>query len=67
MTEERGDRNQDIARITVVIPRVINREDNEMLTKPVSMREVCNICIRIFSIITPLNNQPMENNSILKI
>ena len=27
----------------------------------------CNIHIRIFSMITQLNNQPMENNSILKI
>ena len=37
MIEERGDRSQDIAWITALIPRVITREDNEMLTKPVTM------------------------------
>ena len=40
MTEDRGDKSQDIVRVTVLIPKVITREDNEMINQPISMQEV---------------------------
>ena len=40
MTEDRGDRRQDINNTTRLIPRVITRENNEMLVKPISMQGV---------------------------
>ena len=40
MTEDSSERSQDIAHINTLIPRVITREDNEMLVKPISMQEV---------------------------
>ena len=40
MTEDRGDRSQEIAKITILTCRVITREHNEILVKPISMQEV---------------------------
>ena len=40
MTKDNNDRDQDIARITALIPRSLTREDNEMLNKRISMQEV---------------------------
>ena len=40
MTEHGNDKDHDITRITVLIPRTVTREDNEMLNKPISMQEV---------------------------
>ena len=40
MTEDNTDRGQDIDRIIALIPRSVTREDNESLTKPISMQEV---------------------------
>ena len=37
MTEDNYSREQDIAQITVMIPRVVSREDNENLNKPISL------------------------------
>ena len=47
MTEDSSDRSQDIAHISTLIPRVITREDNEMLIKPISMQEVEEAIIHI--------------------
>ena len=40
MTEDNYSREQDIAQITALIPRVVSREDNENLNKPISLQEV---------------------------
>ena len=40
MIEDNNERGQDIDRITSLIPRAVSREDNESLTKPISMKEV---------------------------
>ena len=40
MVEDRGDRRHDITKITILIPKVVTRENNEMLLKPISMQEV---------------------------
>ena len=40
MTKDGGERGRDIDRITPLIPRVVSREDNEVLNKPISMQEV---------------------------
>ena len=40
MTKDGVDRDQDIDRITALIPRTVTREHNEMLNKPFSMQEV---------------------------
>ena len=40
MTEDNNDRGHDIDRIIALIPRSVCREDNESLTKPISMQEV---------------------------
>ena len=37
MTEDNYSREQDIAHITALIPRVVSREDNENLNKPISL------------------------------
>ena len=37
MTEDNNDRDQDIAQITALIPRIVTKEDNEMLNKPILM------------------------------
>ena len=39
-SEDGGDKGRDIERITSLIPRAVNRENNKMLTKPVAMQEV---------------------------
>ena len=40
MTEDGIDMDHDIGRITMLIPRALSREDNEMLNRPISMQEV---------------------------
>ena len=40
MTEDNNARGQDIDRITSLIPRNVAREDNENLTKPITLQEV---------------------------
>ena len=40
MTEDNFLREQDIAQITALIPRVVSREDNENLNKPIALQEV---------------------------
>ena len=40
MTKDNNDRDQDIARITDLIPRKVTWEDNAMLNKPISVEEV---------------------------
>ena len=40
MVEDRGNRGKDIDKITRLIPKVVTRENNEMLLKPISMQEV---------------------------
>ena len=40
MTEDKNDRDWDIARIISLIPRKVTWEDNAMLNKPISMEEV---------------------------
>ena len=40
MTEDNTDRGQDIDRIIAFIPISVSRENNESLTKPISMQEV---------------------------
>ena len=40
LTEDKGDRGQDIARITRLIPKVVTRENNEMILKTISMQEM---------------------------
>ena len=40
MTEDYGNREHDISRITALIPRSVSREDNENLSKPITMQEV---------------------------
>ena len=40
MTEDNGDRDRHIAWIMTLIPRTISREDNENLSKPITMQEV---------------------------
>ena len=40
MTKENNERGQDIDRIISLIPRIVTREDNENLTKPISLQEV---------------------------
>ena len=40
MTEDNNERGQDIDRITFLIPITIEREDNENLTKPITLQEV---------------------------
>ena len=40
MIEDNNERDQDIDRITSLIPRAVSREDNENITKPISMQEV---------------------------
>ena len=37
MTEENNERGQDIDRIISLIPSIVTREDNENLTKPISL------------------------------
>ena len=37
MTEDNFSREQDIAQITALILRVVSREDNENLNKPISL------------------------------
>ena len=39
MTEDNIERKWDIDRITSLTPRSVSREDNESLTKPISMQE----------------------------
>ena len=48
MTEDGGDKGQDIARIIVLIPRAFSREDNEMLNRPISMQGVEDAVTRWF-------------------
>ena len=40
LTGHGGDRGRDIARITRLIPKVVTRENNEMLLNRVAMQEV---------------------------
>ena len=40
MTEDNYSREQDIAQITVMIPRVVSKEDNDNMNKPTSFQEV---------------------------
>ena len=40
LSEDRDNRGEDIERITCLIPRSVTRENNEMLIKPVMMREL---------------------------
>ena len=40
MTKYNNERDQDIDRIISLIPNIVTREDNENLTKPISMQEV---------------------------
>ena len=37
LNEDRGDRGQDIAIITRIIPKIVTMENNEILLKPISM------------------------------
>ena len=37
LNEDGGDRGRDIGKITILIPRVVTRENNEMLTMLVVM------------------------------
>ena len=40
LSEDGGNRSQDIERITSLVPRAVTGENNEMLTKPIGMQEV---------------------------
>ena len=40
LNEDGGDRGRDIGKITILIPRAVSGENNEMLTKPLVMQEV---------------------------
>ena len=40
LSEYRSERGQDIAINTQLIPKIITKENNEMLLKPISMQEV---------------------------
>ena len=40
MTKDNYLREQEIAQIATLIPRVVSREDNENLNKPISLQKV---------------------------
>ena len=40
LREDGGDRSRDIEQITRLVPRLVTRENNEMLNKPIGMKEV---------------------------
>ena len=40
LNEDGGARSRAIIRITDLIPRIVTKENNEMLVKPISMQEV---------------------------
>ena len=40
MTEDNSEKGQDVYRITSLIPSIVTGENNENLTKPISLQEV---------------------------